>query len=427
MTPRFRPWPLRELVADLRAGRTTPDEALARARRRIAETDAELRAWVACDPAPAVTATAGPLGGVPLAVKDIIDVAGLPTRCGSALRVDIGPAASDAAIVRAWRHAGAVPIGKTVTTEFAFFAPGPTRNPAAPGHTPGGSSSGSAAAVAAGHVPLALGSQTAGSVTRPAAFCGIAAMVMSRGRFALDGVVGLSPGLDSHGLFAATVSDVALAWSALTGDPDAGLDEQRPPRLLVWRAEAHSGVEPATRATMDAATSRLRAAGAVVDEIADESPISALTIAHRVVMAYEAARERAAELAVAHRLSEPLGSLLRTGAAIPHEDYEAARRAVARAAERLALVSASYDAVLGPAAQGSAPAGLASTGDPVLSRAWQALGLPVVTVPGLRGDTRLPLGVQLVGRARGEAALLGIGCWVEGVLRGGIRPSVLTR
>ncbi|MFJ3776311.1 amidase [Streptomyces sp. NPDC090075] len=415
--PWYRPWSLRELVADLRAGRSTPEDALARARRRIAATDTELRAWVAHDPAPDAAA-AGPLGGVPLGVKDIIDLAGLPTRCGTRLRADADPATSDAAIVHAWRRAGGVPIGKTVTTEFAYFAPGPTRNPASSGHTPGGSSSGSAAAVAAGQVPLALGSQTAGSVTRPAAFCGVAALVMSRGRFALDGVTGLSPSLDSHGLFAATASDLALAWSALTGEPDAALETSGAPRLLVWRAGAVPAVEPVMRSAVDTATNRLKAAGAVVDEFPADPLIARLTAAHPVVMAYEAARERAVELASAHRLSEPLAKLLRTGAAISDEDYEAARRTVAEAGDGLARMSVSYDAVLGPAAPGPAPAGLSATGDPVLSRAWQALGLPVVTVPGLRDDSGLPLGVQLVGRARGETALLGTADWVEQVLRG---------
>ncbi|MFJ7213716.1 amidase [Amycolatopsis sp. NPDC098790] len=404
----YQPWSLRALVADLAAGRTTPEAAVARARKRIVATDAELRAWVAQLPSVEPAAT-GPLGGVPLAVKDIIDLAGLPTRCGSALRTDAPPAASDAAIVEQWRRAGAVPIGKTVTTEFAFFSPGPTANPAAPGHTPGGSSSGSAAAVAAGHVPLALGSQTAGSVTRPASFCGVAALVMSRGRIPVDGVTGLSPSLDSHGLLAATTSDTALAWSALTGDPEV---PPRPPRLLVW----HGGGE--VRPAVEAVAARLGSAGAVVEEFPDPGLVASLTAAHPVVMAYEAARERAAELAVADRLSEQLANLLRTGAAMPREDYEQAQAMIAAGGRRLAELCASYDAVLAPAAPGPAPAGLSATGDPVMSRPWQALGLPVATVPGLRSDGGLPLGIQLVGRVREEAALLGAARWVEGRLRG---------
>ncbi|WP_439658354.1 amidase [Lentzea sp. HUAS TT2] len=421
----YRPWSLRELVAELSTGRTTPDAAAARAQRRIAETDGELRAWVVQAEVPDLAVSGppggpasgllGPLGGVPLAVKDIIDLAGLPTRCGSPLRADAPPATADAAIVQAWRTAGAVPIGKTVTTEFAYFQPGPTHNPAAPGHTPGGSSSGSAAAVAAGQVPLALGSQTAGSVTRPASFCGVAALVMSHGRFPVTGVAGLSPALDSHGVFTATASDLALAWSALTGEPDAG---PRRPRLLLWSGEEQTEMAPAMREGLRTVVDRMRAAGAVVDVFPGEPLVAQVAAAHPVVMAYEAARERAAELARADRLSAPLATLLRTGAATPDSDYEAARLVVAAAESDVRAWTEGYDAVIGPATPGPAPEGLGATGDPVLSRGWQALGLPVVAVPGLRDEQGLPLGLQLVGRAGGETALLAAARWVEDVVCG---------
>jgi Asp-tRNA(Asn)/Glu-tRNA(Gln) amidotransferase A subunit family amidase len=394
------PWSLRELV-----GTTTYAEALARSRARIAETEPELRAWVVPTDVPG-TAT-GPLGGVPLGVKDIIDVAGTPTRCGTPLLADAAPAEDDAPIVAAWRRAGAVPVGKTVTTEFAYYCPGPTRNPAAPGRTPGGSSSGSAAAVAAGHVPLALGTQTAGSVTRPASFCGVASLVLTHDRVPMTGVSGLAPSLDSHGVYAAGVTDLALAWSAFTGDPE---QETGPPRLLVWTAASLVGPEMA--AVFAAARATLVAAGAMVDDFPDALAAQAIA-AHPVVMAYEAAREHAA---VASRVSPQLAELLRTGAAIPDQGYENARRTIAVVRERVAELLASYDAVLAPATIGPAPEGLASTGDPVLSRAWQALGLPVVTVPGPRSPAGLPLGLQLVGRKQEEAALLATGCWVETAL-----------
>lgn len=409
---RWQPWSLRALVGDLTTGAITPAEAHQRSRERIAATEPELRAWVELGPAEA-TAT-GPLGGVPLAVKDIVDVAGLPTRCGSQLRADAPPAAADAAIVTAWRQAGAIPVGKSVTTEFAYFAPGPTRNPAALDHTPGGSSSGSAAAVAAGQVPLALGSQTAGSVTRPAAFCGVASLVLTHGRFPVDGVTGLSPSLDSHGFFAAGASDLALAWSALTGDPDPGRTTGHPPRLLRWTPQ---GLEPPMATALTSACAKLRAAGAVLDEFPDEQLIAQLTTAHPVIMAYEAARERAAELAAASQLSEQLATLLRTGAATSEHDYETARRTTAEAGARLSDLLADYDAVLSPAALGPAPAGITATGDPVLSRPWQALGLPALCVPGMRSGAGLPLGLQLVGRARSETALLATACWTEAALQ----------
>ena len=415
-TSLWQPWSLRDLVTDLARGATTPAEAMARSAERIAVTEPGLNAWVVRqEPVPGTEV--GPLAGVPLGVKDIIDVAGLPTRCGSGLRADAPPAGEDAAIVAAWRLAGAVPVGKTVTTEFAFFAPGPTANPAATDHTPGGSSSGSAAAVGAGQVPLALGSQTAGSVTRPAAYCGVAALVMSRGRFPVDGITGLSPTFDSHGVYAATASDLALAWSALSGGPDVarpGIPVRRGPlRALLWSAAPLGVLDPAMRDALDTTRTRLEASGAIVDDFPEEQLIADLAVAHPVVMAYEAARERAEELAAADRLSVPLAGLLRTGAETSRSDYEAALGLIARGRERVAQLLGSYDVVVGAAAPGPAPRGLGATGDPVLSRPWQALGLPVVTVPGLRDAAGMPLGIQVVGHGLREDELLASACTVE--------------
>ncbi|WP_328324180.1 MULTISPECIES: amidase [unclassified Streptomyces] len=408
----YAPWSLRALVKDLATGATSPQAALDRACARIAATESDLAAWVVRDPTPDLCTSGGVLGGVPLGVKDIIDVAGLPTRCGSALRAGTAPARADASIVRAWRRAGAVVLGKTVTTEFAFFAPGPTDNPAAPGHTPGGSSSGSAAAVAAGQVPLAIGSQTAGSVTRPAAYCGVASLVLTHGRLPLDGVVGLSPSLDSHGVYAASAADLALAWTALDGGSPA-VPPGRPPRLLLWSAEPLGVVDGGMRHALDTLRRQLTDGGAVVDDFPEERLVAEVTAAHPVVMAYEAARERADELAAADRLSEPLAGLLRSGERTADAEYQAARKMVETARARIAELLTSYDAIVGPAAPGSAPEGLSATGDPVLSRAWQAWGLPVVAIPGLRDADGLPLGIQAVGRARDEGGLLAHAAWIE--------------
>ncbi|MEB8339355.1 amidase [Streptomyces endophyticus] len=411
-----QPWSLSELVAELRSGRTTPEAALRRSRDRIARTEERVRAWVAFEDTPAAVRT-GPLGGVPMGVKDIIDLAGLPTRCGSVLRADAGPAERDAPVVAAWRAAGAIPLGKTVTTEFAFFAPGPTRNPANLGHTPGGSSSGSAAAVAAGQVPLAIGSQTAGSVTRPAAYCGVASLVLRHGHLPTDGVAGLSPSLDAHGVYAATAADVSLAWAALTGEPDPARDAaSSAPRIALWDAAPLAAVSDEMGAALASAEARLTDRGAKVDAFPLEALIAEVTAAHPVVMAYEAARERSAELERADRLSAPLAGLLRTGADTPEADYLAARRLVAAARAELGALLTQYDAVLGPAAPGAAPQGLDATGDPVLSRSWQALGLPTVAVPGLRNAAGLPLGLQVI--AESEAAALRAAAWVERSLNG---------
>ncbi|MFT4286025.1 amidase family protein [Nocardioides sp.] len=406
----WRPWSLSELVADLAAGRTSPEAALERAEARIAETEPTIHAWVERHPSAPSYVAGVPLNGVPLGVKDIIDLIGYPTRCGSALRAEAAPAEADAAIVAAWRRTGAVPLGKTVTTEFAFFAPGPTANPANPGHTPGGSSSGSAAAVAAGQVPLALGSQTAGSVTRPAAYCGVAALVMSRGRFPTTGVAGLSESLDAHGVYAATPADLQVAWSALTSQ--APITPARAPRVLLWDPAPLGPVTESMRAAVERARARLVAAGAEVVDLAESALIAETAAAHPVVMAYEAARERAAELAQADRLSEPLAKLLRTGAATTAEDYRSAGAVVASARSAVSALLTTHDLILGPAALGAAPAGLAATGDPILSRPWQALGLPQATIPGLRDEAGMPLGLQAIGPADGEGELLGRASWI---------------
>ncbi len=415
----WRPWSLADLVDELRTGRTTAEAAHDRARERIAETETELRAWVTLDEArPGGDAgrgsTAGALGGAPLAVKDIIDVAGLPTRCGSALHADAPPAERDAAIVTAWRAAGAVPIGKTVTTEFAFFNPGPTANPADVARTPGGSSSGSAAAVASGQVPLALGSQTAGSLTRPAGYCGVAGMVLSRGSFESAGVVGLAPSFDSHGLLAARVRDAAVAWAALMRKP---LPEvAAAPRLLLWSAAALGPVSDEMTEALERVVAALRTAGVAVDPLDEDGFVGDLAAAHPVLMGYEAVRERGAEYARKDRLSEPFRRLLDAGERTDDAEAAAIREALGRGGSRLADRLAGYDAIIGPAALGVAPLGLEATGDPLLSRPWQALGLPTVTVPGMRDGAGLPLGVQLVGAAESDARLLAAALRVEAEL-----------
>lgn len=424
MSDLYAPWSLRALVAELAAGQMTPAGAIARAEGRIADTEVDIAAWVEHH-APAPAAAQGPLGGVPLGVKDIIDVEGYPTRCGSALRAHSAPATTHAAIVDEWIAAGAVPVGKTVTTEYAFFEPGPTRNPANPEHTPGGSSSGSAAAVASGQVPLALGSQTAGSVTRPASYCGVASLVMTHNRYPTDGVTGLSRSLDSHGMFAATVSDLAMGWSALTGEPDVGAASSAgpPPRLLVWTADSIGAVTGEMSEALASTVEKLRVAGAEADEFPLEEVVAAITSAHRVRMAYEASRERTFELAHPDKLSKPLASLLSTGAAISDSAYETAGAAIAEGRILVAAALAGYDAILGPGAPGAAPAGLGATGDPVLSRSWQALGLPTIGIPGLRNADGLPLGLQIVGRSGGEADALATACWIERIINDTRRDS----
>ncbi len=420
-------WSLTDTVRDLRDGRARPQDLLDRAAARIAACEHLVHAWVRLRPdAELRSATgAGPLRGVPVGVKDIIDVAGLPTECGSDLRRGTAPATADAQVVALLRACGAVPLGKTVSTEFAYFAPGPTRNPAAPAHTPGGSSSGSAAAVAAGMVPLAIGSQTAGSLTRPAAFCGVAGLVVTRGSLSTSGVVGLSPSLDSLGLLTAGVADLRTAWAAVRADDRAlaaalSGDRTVAPRslrILVWRPDGLGELDPAMLDALDRAASRLAAAGATVTRLAPTRLPAELATDHVSIMAFEAARERQAELAHLEGLSEPLADLLRQGAQMPADAYRAAVHRVAQAGPVVAGLVDGHDAVLGPAALGPAPEGIAATGNPILSRPWQVLGLPVVTVPGLCSSKGLPLGLQLVGRPHREDHLLAVAEAVEHLIQ----------
>lgn len=411
---------LRETLTKV-AGGTPAASVYADARACIEECEPQLSAWAALDSRATSRAeeldarpvsNVLPLRGVPVGVKDIIDVAGLPTRCGSSV-TSPDPAELSAACVERLEDCGAVVVGKTVTTEFAYFKPGPTKNPWNTGHTPGGSSSGSAAAVASGMVPLALGTQTAASLIRPAAYCGIAGLVMGRGTADLTGITGLSPSLDSLGFMARTVEDLRIAHAAFTGtDPvDAGAAP-----LLVWNGSDLADLDPAMRAALRRLPEWLD--GWDVTDFAHDDHITTLAADHAVIMAYEAARERRRErenhLA---DLSGPLAELLTGGTQINEDDYWGADYRCGRSRGDLTEVLQGRF-IIGPAAQGPAPAGLEATGSPIMSRPWQALGFPTVAVPGLVTDSGLPLGLQMIGAPGTEDALLAAAMRVEERLRG---------
>jgi Asp-tRNA(Asn)/Glu-tRNA(Gln) amidotransferase A subunit family amidase len=367
----------------------------------------------------------GPLHGLPVGLKDIIDTADMPTENGTILDAGRRPA-RDAEIVRRLRQAGAVIMGKTVTTELAFFSPGKTRNPHDPDRTPGGSSSGSAAAVAAGMVPLAIGSQTFGSVIRPASFCGVVGLKPSFGLISRHGVLRLASSLDTIGVFARTVADAALLADALAGhdpqDPDSRLSP--PPRLLdvaltkppvtpdiaFVRTPSWDEAEPATK---EAFAELVEELGAACAEVALPDVFQEWPRAHAVLMRAEMARN----LETYHRrgrdrLSERLRSLLDEGKTITAVDYLEAldwRKALLQGLEQL---FDRYDAILTPAAPGEAPAGLGATGNPVFNGLWTFCGVPAVTLPLLEGPNGLPLGVQLVGRLGEDARLLRTARWL---------------
>ncbi|GAA2334345.1 amidase [Streptomyces violaceusniger] len=392
--------------------------AVERALRRLEKTEPDIRAWVRVDAdgarAAAEWAPDGPLRDVTFAVKDIIDVAGLPTECGSPLRRG-RIAGADAWMVDRLRRAGAVPIGKTVTTEFAYFEPGPTRNPHGLAHTPGGSSSGSAAAVAADVVPLALGSQTAGSLTRPASYCGVAGYVAPVGAWPTTGFTGLSPTLDAPGLLAARVGDLVAAVEAVDGthaeDPVAV-------RALVWTGAELANIDPAMHEALRRTVEALAAGGAGTDQLGDEVSTAGLAEAHAAVMAYEAARSLRAEARHPESLSTHLNELLERGRGTPEDTHQAALAVRDRARTAILRLLERADVILAPAAPGPAPHGLGATGSPVLSRPWQLLGLPVVTVPGHWDPYGMPLGLQLVGHPERVGRLLGIAQHTEAVVHG---------
>jgi Asp-tRNA(Asn)/Glu-tRNA(Gln) amidotransferase A subunit family amidase len=413
-------------AARIAAGELSPSELAAACVARIEERDAVVRAWVDFDPEPALAAARaagdaevpGPLHGIPVGVKDIIDTADLPTQHGSPIFAGHRPAA-DAACVAALRAAGAIVLGKTATTEFAAFEPAVTVNPHDPAHTPGGSSAGSAAAVADGMVPLALGTQTAGSVVRPAAFCGVLGFKATFGRADRTGIGAQAPSLDTLGWFARHADDLSLALSVLVGDDEPEGPEPSHPRVAVVPTEHFAEADADTRAALETAAGRLAAAGAAVEALDPAEPFPGLMEAQAAVQAFEAA-ETLGPLRADHedQLSASLRALLDTGAAIRPEDHVAALALAEDARARLPGLFERFDALLTPAARGTAPRGLDSTGDPIFCRAWTLLGPPVLSVPGLRGADGMPVGVQLVGRPGGDRALIELGGRLHALLAG---------
>ena len=386
---------------------TLTSEALVRAcLDRISEREPLVQAWQHLDMDAAMNMArhvdrfgSGPLKGIPIGVKDIIDTVDMPTGYGSPLYETSRPP-RDAACVALARHAGALILGKTVTTEFAYFQPGKTRNPHNPDRTPGGSSSGSAAAVASGRVPLAFGTQTAGSIIRPASFCGCVGYKPTFGLIDRTGVRPFADSLDTVGVFATTVQDAGFFASVIAGRPNLHIaDEVFRPRIGLTRTHAWEAAEPATATALDEAAARLRAAGLEIREVALPERWRGLLEAQKTIMAFEAARSHAPEMLTApDRLSVKLRELLEAGAVIAAEDYDAAKVLVAEARAGFGNVLDGLDVLLTPSAPGEAPVGLGATGDPVFNRLWTALGVPCISVPGLTGPTGMPVGVQVVGR-----------------------------
>src|SRR5436190_3072124 len=409
-----------EAAAEIARGAISAEDYARACLERIEALDGEIKAFTHLDrdhpPSPARAhdqrraqgQPIGPLHGVPVAIKDIIDTADYPTELGSPLAAGRRPW-KDATAVAKLRAAGAVIIGKSVTTEFAYYHPGPTRNPHDHTRTPGGSSSGSAAAVAAHMVPLALGSQTNGSVIRPAAFCGVFAIKPTHGLISRAGVLALSRKLDHIGAFARSLEDLALILEVIAGhdpaDPDtepfAAADFRAlareppplPPRFAFVRTPMWDKADGETRAAFEELASAL--GGAIEDVDLPQSFAEAWEI-HRTIMATEMTHNLAPYLARGEP-SEALRKLVAHGRGVAAVDYLAALAEAPRYAASLAEVFDAYDAILTPATPGVAPKGLGSTGDPVFCTLWTLTGLPALSLPLFAGEGGLPIGAQFVG------------------------------
>jgi Asp-tRNA(Asn)/Glu-tRNA(Gln) amidotransferase A subunit family amidase len=433
-----------EAVRLIGEGTVTPQELLRDCLARVDAVDAEVQAWAHLDPAYAQTQAEaldqhrraghplGPLHGVPVGIKDIFDTQGLPTENGTVLDAGRKPW-NDCYVVSRLRQSGAVIMGKTVSTELAVYGPGKTRNPHNPAHTPGGSSSGSAAAVAAGMVPLAIGSQTNGSVIRPASYCGVVGFKPTFGLISRAGVLKLSYLLDHVGVFARNILDAALLADVLVGfDPADRATRPRPHPGIRSVAETEPPVPPRfafvkTPAWPKAGTDVREGFAELIDAMGDsveeielgqgfdaeleqQALIMNADLAHNLA----AYRERGED-----QLSERLRGMLADGDQVRAVDYN-------RAADHIELLNGAldevfdeFDAIITPAATGEAPAGLDATGDPAFATLWSYLGTPAVTLPLLQGAKGLPIGVQLVSRRGDDARLMRTARWLTAEIENG--------
>lgn len=432
-----------QAAAEIRRGTLTSQALVVACLEQIRRREEEVQAWIFLDPAYALEQARaadarqqagqplGPLHGVPVGLKDMIDTADMPTENGTVLHAGRQPA-QDAALVGRLRQAGAILMGKTVTTELATYAPGKTRNPHNPAHTPGGSSSGSAAAVAAGMIPLAIGSQTNGSTIRPAAYCGVFGYKPSFGLIPRDGLLRQSPHLDQVGLFARCVEDLALLAEALTGysAADAATRPRACPPLLQVAQEAPA-VTPRlaflrTPLWEDVADETGRGFAMLLERLVDhigepEYPAAARPVMdwHRNLMEAEIAASFAHEYATGRtQLSSSLRHQIERGQQVLAIDYQHSVKQIRLLNQAFDAIFGQYAAILTPAVAGTAPAGLASTGNPEFCTLWTFCGMPAISLPLFLGAQGLPLGVQLVGRHGDDARLLRTARWLLSGLPG---------
>jgi Asp-tRNA(Asn)/Glu-tRNA(Gln) amidotransferase A subunit family amidase len=377
-----------ETLSDwIRADASERKRGLEQCLGRIRELEPSIHAWVQVQPEQPTGD--GMLSGIPFGVKDIIETKGIATEYGSPLyKGRVGT--KDAAIIRELRSRGAILLGKTVTTAFAFRTPGPTRNPRNLDHTPGGSSSGSAAAVAASMVPFTVGEQTRGSMIRPASFCGVTGFKPTHGLISMDGVLPLARSLDTLGFYTHTPADMIALWTAL------GKSAAREEDIVFAAPEPIPECEPEMEDAFRQAITFLRGSGITIRSIDIANQLKELVEATELIEAYEGARFHEGRLKeFGDRLDQPLANLVREGLKIPTARYKETMRFVEESKLQFARMFSSTAVILAPAAVGPAPLGLSSTGDPRMNAPWTALGTPAVSIP-MRVETGLPLGLQLI-------------------------------
>lgn len=439
---------LTEAATRIRDGALDPVDLVRACLDRIEAIDTDVRAWVTIDRDAVLSEAAqlgeearsgsfrGPLHGVPIGIKDIIFTKDLPTRGGSKF-LDNHVPEYDATVVRKLKDAGAIILGKTVTTEFAGFDPAETRNPWNRDHTPGGSSSGSAASVAARMVPAALGSQTGGSISRPAAYCGIVGFKPTHGRVSLRGVLELAFSLDHIGPLTRTVADAALVGQVIAGhdprDPssvDRPVDftlepHTDPPRIGKVHTLFSEGTEDETRDVTHRALARLENAGAVIPAVRLPKSFREVHAMHRLIMHAEGAAYHADRFSRKPKQFRPnIRGLIEEGLLLPAAAYIEAKKHQAIFRRDIQCLFKDADVVVTPATPAPAPFGLESTGDPVFNSPWSHSGLPTVVLPVGQASNGLPLAIQLVGKPWDEKTLLSVAAWCESVIAFDAEPQL---
>ncbi len=407
-----------EAAARLADGRATSRDLVSACLERIAARDGEIGAWAHLEPAHALgqacmsdAAGQGPLKGIPVGIKDIFDTADLPTEYGSPIHEGHRPA-RDSACVAALRRAGAVILGKATTTEFASPVPVGVRNPRDFSRSPGVSSSGSAAAVADFMVPITLGSQTGGSMIMPAASCGVVGYKASLDGIDRGGLRHVRPSLDTIGIFARSVRDIALVRAAMTGTPAISLDEPAAPRVGVCRAPNWEDAQPETVEAVDSAAAALERAGASVVETGLPAVFDGAEAAFSVVTAVEGGRSLAWEIANRRdRLNHWIREQVTLGEGCSEADYAAARETAGKCREALAGLFQRFDFILTASAPGEPTDDLTGIQKSSFNRVWTMMHGPCITLPAFTGPNGLPVGVQLVGPVDADDSLIRLAGW----------------